>query len=223
MISSDSNITELKDISLMVGEIFGVFIVGLGLGAWGIIKKQNLNWSSRWKDVTEKRFVHKHTQIHELLTELRLTSRCCRCLIFQFHNGGSFADGSSIKRFSVTHESCASGVGTIMLDSQDVLLTRYAELIRVLDEQPSKILSIRDVPSSGFRSGLEINSVDYFTLLPLRCSDGISPLGFVCCQWCSGDALDDIEKEGISQTTLEQVISEAVENINAHINFKKNK
>jgi hypothetical protein len=223
MTPSEDTISSIKDLSLMFGEILGVFVVGLGIGAWGIVKKQKLNWSSRWKDVYEKKFVETHTQIHELLTELRLTSRSCRCLIFQFHNGGAFADGSSIKRFSVTHESCAAGVGTVILDSQDVLLTRYAELVRVLDDKPSKILSIRDVPSSAFRSGLEINSVDYFTVIPLKCSDGISPLGFVCCHWCTTDSLDEIEQEGITQNTLEQVITEAVENINAHLNYKKKK
>ena len=79
------------------------------------------------------------------------------------------------------------------------------------------------MPSSAFRSGLEINSVDYFTVIPLKCSDGISPLGFVCCHWCTTDGLDEIEQEGITQNTLEQVITEAVENINAHLNYKKKK
>lgn len=108
----------------------------------------------------------------------------------------------------------------MILESQDVLLTRYVDIIRVMDESASKIISVSSLPPSAFRSGLEINSVDYFSITPLRCLDGLTPLGFVCCHWCSAEQLDDIEAEGISQANLERVISDSVYNINTHISYK---
>lgn len=201
-----------------IGEAIGVFSVGLILGIVGVIRKNkkliNINKAK------EKRFVNRHSQIHEILTELRVTARASRCLVFQFHNGGSFADGTSIKRFSVTHESCVSGVTSMILESQDVLLTRYVDIIRIMDESASKIISVSSLPLCSFRSGLEINSVEYFSITPLRCMDGLTPLGFVCCHWCSSEQLDEIEAEGITQENLEQVISESVRNINTHLNYK---
>jgi len=217
-----SGITEYfntaKDHLQSIGEAVGVFLVGLGLGIAGVIRKKNI--SIRTVKAKEQKFVHRHSQIHELLTELRVTIRASRCLVFQFHNGGSFADGTSIKRFSVTHESCIGGVTSMILESQDVLLTRYVDIIRVMDESASKIISVSSLPPSAFRSGLEINSVDYFSITPLRCLDGLTPLGFVCCHWCSAEQLDDIEAEGISQANLERVISDSVYNINTHISYK---
>ena len=207
-----------KDHLQSVGEAVGVFLVGLGLGIAGVLRKKNI--SIRTVKAKEQKFVHRHSQIHELLTELRVTIRASRCLVFQFHNGGSFADGTSIKRFSVTHESCVGGVTSMILESQDVLLTRYVDIIRVMDESASKIISVSSLPLSAFRSGLEINSVDYFSITPLRCLDGLTPLGFVCCHWCSAEQLDDIEAEGISQANLERVISDSVYNINTHISYK---
>jgi hypothetical protein len=207
-----------KDHLQSIGEAVGVFLVGLGLGIAGVIRKKNI--SIRTVKAKEQKFVHRHSHIHELLTELRVTIRASRCLVFQFHNGGSFADGTSIKRFSVTHESCIGGVTSMILESQDVLLTRYVDIIRVMDESASKIISVSSLPPSAFRSGLEINSVDYFSITPLRCLDGLTPLGFVCCHWCSAEQLDDIEAEGISQANLERVISDSVYNINTHISYK---
>jgi hypothetical protein len=183
-----------------------------------VLRKKNISLKSM--RAKEQRFVQRHSQIHELLTELRITVRASRCLVFQFHNGGSFADGTSIKRFSVTHESCIGGITSMILESQDVLLTRYVDIIHYMDESASKIISVSSLPPSAFRSGLEINSVEYFSITPLRCLDGLTPLGFVCCHWCSADQLDAIETEGVSQTNLERVISDSVHDINTYLSYK---
>ena len=218
MSSTTEFFSGIKEHLHTIGEAVGVFLVGLVVGMIGLVRKnKNLVYQAKAK---EKRFVDRHSQIHELLTELRVTTRASRCLVFQFHNGGSFADGTSIKRFSVTHESCGLGVTSMILESQDVLLTRYVDIIRIMDESASKIISVSSLPPSAFRSGLEINSVEYFSITPLRCMDGLTPLGFLCCHWCNGDQLDGIEADGITQENLEQVISESVHEINTHISYK---
>jgi len=214
-------LTSLKDFALAFGEIIGVLLTGVGIGVWGILRKKKS--MLKWSPQKEKRFVESHTQIHEMLTELRVTVRACRCLIFQFHNGGSFADGTSIKRFSVTHESCAAPTQSMILESQDVLLTRYMDLVRVMEERAGKIIRVDSLPPSAFRSGLEINSVEYFSVLPLRCMDGITPMGFLCCHWCTAAELDQIENEGITEDALQELIENKTQNINAYLSYKNGK
>jgi len=211
----------MKDLMLSVGEIGGILLAGMVMGAIGMLRKKKWNLFKRQK--TERRFVESHGQIHEMLTELRVTVRACRCLIFQFHNGGSFADGTSIKRFSVTHESCGSTVPSMILESQDILVTRYMELIRMMDVTPGKIIRTDTLPPCAFRSGLEINNADYFSVVPLRCIDGITPLGFLCCHWCSPEPLDEIEREGIKQEDLEDLIMQNSSTINTYISYKQRK
>ena len=218
MILSSENISAARDIWVTIGESAGVFAVGLVLGVVGVIRRKKI--SLKWSSAKEQKFAQKHSQIHELLTELRVTVRASRCLAFQFHNGGNFSDGTSIKRFSVTHESCIAGTISMILESQDVLLTRYVDVIRVMDESPSKIISVSTLPPSSFRSGLEINNVEFFSITPLRCADGLTPLGFLCCHWCSSDQLDEIEAEGIKQKTLEELIASSVHEINTHLSYK---
>jgi hypothetical protein len=218
MSSIFQNLDSIKQFVLSFGEIAGSLLIGVLIGVVGAVRKRKINL--KWNTSKERTFVEKHSRIHEQLTELRVMVRASRCLVFQFHNGGSFADGVSIKRFSVTHESCEAGVTSMILESQDVLLTRYIELVQTMKDAPHKILPVSSLAPSSFRSGLEINSVEYFSVSPLQCSDSLTPIGFVCCHWCSADKLDEIEKEGIAQTALEQLIGDSVRNINSYFWFK---
>ena len=207
--------TSIKDTMPMIGEVVGALLCGIMIGFWGVWKKKKSNLKRLL--LKDKRFVQNHTQLHEVLTELRLMCNCSRSLIFQFHNGGNFSDGSSMKRFSVTHESVASGIQSMILESQDVLLTRYMELVRVLEISPHKIIRVESLPESSFRAGLQINNVMYFSASPLKHSDGLVPMGFVCCHWCDANGLDGIKQEGISEDSLEQVIEATTKNINIHL------
>lgn len=205
------NMSNIKDFLLTFGELLGVLVLGMGIGIAGAIRRKTIPF--RWTAKKEEQFVQRHGRIHELLTELRLTVRASRCMVYRFHNGGSFTDGTSIQRFSVTHESCDGGVTSIMLESQDVMLTRYIDLIHVMNDSPNKIISVGSLSPSPLRSALEINSVEYFSVTPMRCSESIVTIGFVCCHWASADLLDDIEKEGVSQKSLETIIDDSVHNI----------
>jgi hypothetical protein len=212
------SLLSVKEAARLAGEFVGIFIVGASVGVWGAIRRQRAKL--RWNSKRERKFVEKHSRIHEMLTELRVTVQASRAIVFQFHNGGSFVDGGSIKRFSVTHESCEAGTTSVVLDSQDVLLTRYTNMIGIMDSTPSAIIAVSSMPVTPFRSALEINKVEYFTISPLRCDDGITPLGFLCCHWCSGDTIEEINQEGISDSKIEGVIEQATTAINAYLIHK---
>jgi hypothetical protein len=208
-----------SDLIYSIGEMIGVFGVGIGVGLWTMIKRKKLSIVNQIKK--EKKVENSHSQVHETLTELRLLVRSSRSMVFQFHNGGRFADGSSIKRFSITHESCGHGVQSMMLESQDVLLTRYRELVDILDNRQNKIMKVSDLPPCSFRYGLEINNVLFFAVSPLKCEDGLTPMGFVCCHWCDISDLDSVQAEGISESSLSEVISVSAKTINNHLTIGK--
>jgi hypothetical protein len=109
----------------------------------------------------------------------------------------------------------------MILESQDVLLTRYMDIVPLMEERAGKIIQVDTLQPSAFRSGLEINSVEYFSVVPLKCMDGLTPMGFLCCHWCSADSLDEIEKEGITQQSLEQLIEDSTQNINAYLSYNQ--
>lgn len=213
--STESFISSFREIVYSAGELLGVFGVGILIGLWTMIKKKKLSITSLLK--REQKSAQAHTQVHETLTELRILVRSSRTLVFQFHNGGKFADGSSIKRFSVTHESCGMGVQSMLLESQDVLVTRYKELIDCLENQENEIIKVSDLPQCSFRYGMEINNVLFFSVSRLHCEDGLTPMGFVCCHWCDFEDLDSVRDEGIPDTSLSDVVSASSKTINSHL------
>lgn len=212
MMESEPNTT--KDILLALGESAGFIITGILLGFWAKFKGKK---TQQIKE--DKNNIRSHSQVNEVLTELRVLLQCSRSIIFQYHNGGKFADGTSIKRFSVTHESDDFGVQSMILESQDVLTTRYSELIKILEDIPSTIISVDSIVECSFRTSLEINNVLYFSVSPLKCMDSITPMGFVCCHWCKD--MDSICKEGIKISELEQVIEQNAKIINTHLSYRK--
>ena len=215
MNESTETVLPMKDILFSLGEMAGALLVGLGIGVLSVLKKKNI--MRGWFAKRETAKMQAHTRVHETLTELRMLVRASRAVIFQYHNGGRFADGTSIKRFSVTHESCASGVSGMILESQDVLVTRYMELIDLLDHKPNQIIAVSSLPEGSLRSILEINNVVYFSLGKLKCQDSLTPMGFVCCHWCDFEELDKMHEEGISDTSLQEVIENSIRTINNHL------
>jgi hypothetical protein len=204
-----------KDIIFSIGELMGTLIVGVILGVLTVMKKKNIDF--KWKTNKASTFLQTHSKVHEVLTELRVLVRASRSVVFQFHNGGKFSDGNSIKRFSITHESSSSGVLGVLLESQDVLLTRYMEIVDLLEHRSHEIIRVSDMPESSFRSILEINNVVYFSVSPLKCADLLTPMGFVCCHWCDLSEIDMLHKEGIQENIMQDVIESSVRIINNHL------
>jgi len=213
--STESFVSSVREMVYSAGELLGVFGMGILIGLWTMIKKKKISIISLLKK--EKNAANAHTQVHETLTELRILIRASRTLVFQFHNGGKFADGSSIKRFSVTHESCGIGVQSMLLESQDVLVTRYKELVDSLEHQENQIIKVSDLPQCSFRYGMEINNVLFFSVSRLHCEDGLTPMGFVCCHWCDFEDLDSVRDEGIPDTSLSDVVATSSKTINSHL------
>ena len=207
----------IKNILITFGEYFGVVVTGVIIGIWGKFSRDKSKEIK--KENNRLSLVVQHTQVNEILTELRVLIRCSRCLVFQYHNGGKFADGTSIKRFSITHESITNGVQSMIIDSQDVLTTRYLELIKIIEDRPDTIIFVDSLPECSLRSALEINSVVCFSFSPLKCLDNITPMGFVCCHWCSIDEIDSIKKDGVNISEIEEIIEDKTKVINNHITY----
>lgn len=214
-------LTSINEVIHPLGEVIGGLLTGIFIGILGVAKKRK--YFLNMKQDKNTKFKEKHSQIHELLTELRLLTRSSRCLIFQYHNGGSFADGTSIKRFSVTHESVSVGIESMILESQDVLLTRYMELLHIIEKTPCEILKVDSLVESSLSSSLIINNVVSFCVCPLKCIDNITPMGFLYCHWCNEQELVDIKEEGIEIDTLQSLIENKIKNINAYLTHNTGK
>jgi hypothetical protein len=184
-----------------VGMVIAALTAGIFF-AFPVIKhfiKKRKNNKCIWKELpTSPRFVKVHTKIHEQLTELRVVGDAARCQVMQFHNGGKFLDGSSIKRFSVTHESCRKGISETRQNRQDVMLTMFGEMLETItNNNPTPVLT-SNLPDCHWKRHLELNNIIMFSLIPLRNANGMNIIGFLSLEWCSWMKADEVDSEDIT-------------------------
>lgn len=146
-------------------------LIGLGYG----IKKF---WSSQTKT---DNFIAIHTEIHELLTELRVHSKAMRVTVLQFHNGEYFMDGISMRKFSITHESSHRGYISQSLKFKNVLCSLFIPLLnKVLENKPT-IHHVEAMSESYAKHFFEDENISHYACLPLR-SKNLN-VGFILLQW----------------------------------------
>ena len=182
----------------------GMVLAALGAGillGYPMIKsflRNRKDKKSIWKELpTSNSFVNLHTKVHEHLTELRVLGDAGRSQVVQFHNGGKFIDGSSMKRFSLTHESCRSGVSETRHTRQDVILTMFGEMLELVTADNGTPVLTSQLPDCHFKRHLESNSVILFSLVPIRNANGMSVIGCLSIEWCSWVKADAVIEEDI--------------------------
>jgi len=165
------------------------FIVGISFSLLNVFQKRKTH---KLFTNSEKDFTKIHTQVNEVLTELRLQLDCARVYISQFHNGGDFFSGESILKFSITHESCSLGVAQTIDQQQGVLLTRFVEKLKILQEDEPRIIFTNTLIDSHFKGFMESRNTIAFILVPMKKHNTISPFGYICCEWCSWNHAENI-------------------------------
>ena len=124
-----------------------------------------------------------------------------RAQIGQFHNGGKFLEGSPMKRFSVSHESCGFGVSMEYPQMQAVLVTIFWDIVEILKENNPKI---RFTDSLNSQSSLRVynksKNIEAFSILPIR--KGELFVGFVKVEWNDRNEIPSDSED--CERTLEQ-------------------
>jgi len=159
-------------------------LLGLTLG----VKKF---WKSRKKT---DNFIIIHSEINELLTELRLTSNSMRASVLQFHNGEYFMDGISMRKFSITHESSHKGYTSQILKFKNTLCSLFIPLLtRILENKPM-IYCVAAMPANSYtKHFFEDENISHVACLPVK--NKHVNVGFVLVQWHKDYAPDLAQEE----------------------------
>jgi hypothetical protein len=132
--------------------------------------------------------------IYEKLAAFRQKYDGSRIRICKFHNGGNFLDGTPIKKFSATHETCRPGSTIESFNLQNVQLTVFWELIDYVRKNSAEIINLADVSEvSNVRNWKQSRNIESFSVLPIHTNDFIS--GFVVIEWDATPKLDDTQAE----------------------------
>jgi len=121
-------------------------------------------------------------EVYETMFKLREESNATRVRVCKFHNGGNFLDGTPMKKFSATHETCIPGISAISIGQQNVQITLFTDLMKCIRENQPNIVSIEDLPDgSSVKTWAHHHNIDYFSVLPFR--QGDLTTGFLVVEW----------------------------------------
>jgi len=174
------------DLWMNVGTAIFAMIAGMFTGAAYLRKKMTF-----WRKEEEKGAaitvddIRKYGQVQELITTLRNMTGADRTQILQFHNGGKFLDGSSMKRMSVTHESCCQGVAYEYMHMQAVLATLLWEKIELVKKDDSQIHFTKNLTDSTLKTYCRSKGTEAFAILPIR-KDNLL-IGFINIDWLDAE------------------------------------
>lgn len=182
------------DIGVGASAVLGGLITGAIYAKNKILSKQKQEIEEASISPKHSSFQLKHSTIHETLTSLRVRTGADKARIGHFHNGGKFLDGTPMKKFSITHESCERGVSYDGSNLQNILVTMFWDLIEVMREDKPKIFLTDEMTDGYFRSYLKSNGVVAYSILPIMKQDLY--IGFIELEWL------DVEKLPKSDTSF---------------------
>ena len=177
---------------IKVFESYSVFVAvaaAIMFGAWKAWKKYSHEFGKN------DNFINIHTEIHEMLTELRVVTDAARAQVIQFHNGEYFMDGVSMRKFSLTHESLAIGIDSDANRIKNLLCSMFVPLLNLVLEDTPKVYYTVDLKNSYLKQYLESRNVEAFSVLPITIQN--AKTGFIMVQWCSSLKAERIDSVGV--------------------------
>jgi hypothetical protein len=138
--------------------------------------------------------------IQEWLNNFRINYDFERASIFQFHNGGKFFHGKSMKKFSMTYESVAPGYEKLKRLQQNILTSEYPQWVTRMLSDKCFITDTQDMDYKDQKE-LEKLGVTQFVTVPIYSIEK-QLVGFIV-----GHNIGDKDKDVL--TYQEQMIEDA--------------
>lgn len=147
------------------------------------------------KNWLEKKSEAKKHMHDEAINELDLGDMLCiqndidvfrndyefdRVTISQFHNGGKFFNGKSMKKFSVTYESCAPGISKIKRDYQNLLVSEFPKMFSALFDTDMLIICPDCEVYQNVARDMSLQGIVQNIVIPIRGLRG-DLIGFISC------------------------------------------
>lgn len=169
------------DSTLLTTLISGGFSVVVAFGTVVLKNYLDEKKAKRTKEKSETittEDVSSMMEIQEFLNSLIEKWDIDRGAIYQFHNGGKFFNGVSMKKYSLTHESTSPGIAKVKESNQNVFVTEHPMMMKLISENVIFSMEIDDPRMDYIRDRLEEQGIVQIITVPIRSLNNVL-LGFV--------------------------------------------
>lgn len=172
-----------------MGTAIAIGLAGFGYGIKSVIKFFRKNKTQK----NEEKFNYVNMKIWNTITDVKTRGVASRVSVTQFHNGDKFVDGSSMRRMSITSQCCDPKVSSTMQFRQDVLVSRFVEIIEFLQENDSKIRLVSQLHDSNTKKFYEMHDTVAISILPIYCPSSMVAYGYISVEWNDLGNLDKVD------------------------------
>ena len=146
------NIGEL----IIPGVITGIFSVAVALiSVWWRDYLEKRKRDKVYNEAVSENDLVEMIEIQRWLDELRKEYDVDRAAIYQFHNGGYFASGASIKKFTMTYESTRPGIASIKRSSQNMLASEHPKWVEKMFKEEFFVCDFNETSDEKARDDME--------------------------------------------------------------------
>lgn len=177
----------------------GLALAAIATGFYFGLKPIIKHFNKKRKLKNEEVFQRINHMIWEALSDLKSKTKASRVSVIQFHNGGKFADGTSMRRMSISHQICDPKISSSMQFRQDVLVSRYVEIMQMLQDNDPKPIIVADMYDSNTKKFYEMHDTMCFSILPIFCNDSMLVYGYITLEWCDLDILDSLDENSLEK------------------------
>lgn len=159
-------------------------------------KKAETDESMKCEDVGDMMYVQEFIEI------LRAEYSFDRIGVCQFHNGGKFFKGHSMKKFSMSYEATSLGIEKIKRNFQNIMVSEFPHLVNGLLTKDSIVLSQKSEGYPNTTREMEKLGIVLSVFIPIRGLNGDLG-GFMICQNIVDHHID------INETVIDEITDRA--------------
>lgn len=155
-----------------------VAIITVVVKTWLDIRSAKLK--SDLEELIGEEDLGKMIAVNDFIEDMRQRYGFDRVSICQFHNGGKFLNGKSMKKFSMTYEMASPGIEKIKRKYQNVLVSEFPRLFAAMLKTDFMIITTESTEYPDIVREMEVNGIVQSVKVVIRGLRG-DILGFISC------------------------------------------
>jgi len=155
-----------------------VAIITVVVKTWLDIRSAKLK--SDLEELIGEEDLGKMIAVNDFIEDMRQRYGFDRVSICQFHNGGKFLNGKSMKKFSMTYEMASPGIEKIKRKYQNVMVSEFPRLFAAMLKTDFMIITPESTEYPDIVREMEVNGIVQSVKVVIRGLRG-DILGFISC------------------------------------------
>jgi hypothetical protein len=147
--------------------MFGAILLAI-VGSWAKEYFADKFTSNKLKNIASPVKLGGMVKVQNWIEHFRQEYDLDRISICQFHNGGQFANGTSMSKFSMTYESTSPGISSIKDSFKNIFTTDFVAWINKMNHSQLILADIKNTKNQKTKDQFTQHGIEYSLTVPIK-------------------------------------------------------